>query len=135
MPNVAAVQIGANIVGLPASKTTGVTSAFHFVHFDTFSNEAGIKVSSDSTDHIIIGISQDTAEPGEPVAIGISGVLKVRAGSSIAAGQNLKCDAFGRAVPTSLSGNYCPAISLESAETDDYVRVTFSPACAGLKHA
>tara|TARA_R110002020_G_scaffold178734_6_gene371795 strand:+ start:5130 stop:5537 length:408 start_codon:yes stop_codon:yes gene_type:complete len=135
MGDVPGVQSGVHTVGIQSCATDGVANAYRFGWFDTRVGRAGIAVATDPTVEIVCGITQDTALAGEPVLIGISGLCKVEAGAAITAGQNLSCDTQGRAVAAT-SGDYATGIAVESAAAaGDFLRIIFSPACAGLKHA
>jgi hypothetical protein len=68
------------------------------------------------------GVSQIDAEmAGDPLSVGVTGVLLVFAGASITAGQEVQSDATGRAIP--LASGKPNGVSRDSVSAGDLCRV------------
>lgn len=58
---------------------------------------------------------------GRPASIAVGGVVKVKAGGTVNAGDRLTADSAGKAVATTSTGNVYGFIALENGATDDLV--------------
>ena len=72
---------------------------FRFVNV----NSSGETIAITAVGERVVGLQEDkpgeaTAAAGETSEVSISGVVKAIAGATVAAGQEVKCDAVGRAI-------------------------------------
>lgn len=64
---------------------------------------------------------------GRPASIAVGGVVKVKAGGSISAGDRLTSNGSGKAIATTTTGNVYGFIALENGASDDLVAALVCP--------
>lgn len=69
------------------------------------------------------GVLQNRPKEGFPATISLGGVMKVRAGGTIAVGNAIGSDANGKAINQTTSGRYAIGIALEAGVANQMVQI------------
>lgn len=107
-----------------SKKATAALTQFVIVKPSTTAGEC--KIAAAATDSII-GVVQNNPGAGEAAEIAVSGVCKVLAEASVAAGDHVTSSTTGRAKTTTTSNNHVLGVAQEaSSAAGDVIKVNVS---------
>ena len=69
------------------------------------------------------GVLQNRPKEGYPATISLGGVMRVRAGGTIAVGDAIGSDATGKAIKQTTSGRYAIGVALEAGVANQMVQI------------
>lgn len=110
------------MITLPAS---GDLSASQFKFMKV--NSSGQAVNSGAGEAAVGVLQDDPRAAGRPAVIAISGVVKVRAGGTIAAGAAVASDADGDAIAATTAGHIVLGTAIVGGASGEIISVLFQP--------
>lgn len=107
------------------SMEAGQDLSSHQFGFVSMSSDGQVDPTGDGA-HAVGVLQNDPSAAGRAASVGVSGVTKVIAGGTIAAGAAVASDASGHAV-TATSADIILGTALEAADDNDIFAVLFAP--------
>lgn len=116
------------VTAITGADLSAAANQFKAVKLDANGNVVAFAATTD----LPFGILQDTAVAGRAVPVAVGGIVKCKAGATIAAGAPVAAAADGR-LQTAVTGQYVLGTARYAAAANDVFAVNISTANLGLK--